>query len=86
MIINWTCVFCLHKSINKDYIQLKETVEYGESTDLIEVQIEKKQLKETIHKTEQKLIHFKKRIYPILKKLLPNDYENVIEILIEGHL
>ena len=66
------------------HLQLRETVEYGEPTDLIEAQIEKRSLEQAIQVAEIKLLEFSDRLRPVLRELLPNEHEDALEILIKG--
>ena len=72
-------------SVDSKYLRLRETVEYGEPIDLIEVQVEKKKLEQAIQEAETVLLAFGDRLRPILEEFLPHKRESTLDILIKGH-
>lgn len=71
-------------SVANEHLRLRETVEYGEPIDLIDIQVEKKNLEQAIQWAEAKLIDFGNRLRPVLKDFFPHEYEQALEILIKG--
>ena len=71
--------------IDDNTLRFDETCEYSSSTDLIEIEVTKTELTQAIQKAKNELKYFGKRISSIVQKLYPEDYRQVVEILINGH-
>ncbi|NOK58702.1 MAG: hypothetical protein GFH27_549301n270 [Chloroflexi bacterium AL-W] len=72
------------KSLDEQYIQLRETDDYDEAKDLEPVTLQRALLQAAIDEAESELAHFQQRISPMVKEPAPHKYETVSNLLIYG--
>lgn len=72
-------------AINEEYLQIRETAEYGVPPEPVTFELNRNDLKLSIIEAENKLAKFQQAVLPILKMMIPNNAEEVLTVLLKGN-
>lgn len=71
-------------AIDEGHLRLRRTAEYGEPEEPVIFALNRSDLKSAIADAEEKLSKFQQVLLPILRKIIQNNAEEVLQVLING--
>jgi hypothetical protein len=72
-------------AINENYLQIRQIAEYGKPPEAVTFELKRNELKLSIAEAESQLAKFQQVVLPILKKIIPNNAEEVLKVFLKGH-
>lgn len=72
-------------AIDEEHLRIKRTAEYGEPGEPVILELKRSDLRSAIVYAEKKLSEFQQILLPILKKIIPNQAEEAMKLLIYGY-
>lgn len=72
-------------SINQEYIKIREIAECGEPPEPVTFELSRNDLKLSIAQAQNQLAKFYQVALPILKKIIPNNAEEILKVFFKGH-
>lgn len=71
-------------AIDEEFLQVRRTAEYGEPPTPVIFKVKRSDLKLAVAGAEEKLLKFQQFLLPILSKIMQNNIEEAIKILVYG--
>ncbi|MCU0537897.1 MAG: hypothetical protein MUD14_28765 [Hydrococcus sp. Prado102] len=71
-------------AIDEEHLRLRRTAEYNEPEELVILELKRSNLRSAIVDAEKKLSEFQQVLLLILKKIVPNQAEEAVQLLVYG--